>query len=273
MPGFRWGSCPTVCKALEKCFYTVCFDSFFNSPTSVKKIFEKNTNGIRTVRSNRKQLPKMTDDKKIKRGDSTFFFSNKLVVYKWIDSWSVLLLLTALKDLIDLPTVQWREKGSKLKSAVTCLKIVKLYSDRMGVVDVMDQSMTSHRLKRKSSVPFYLRIFFGLIGIPWVNSYNIKNDDKLTLLAVPKNLIQWHQGRKRAVPLSQPYKRKIQCSFSNCDGSRLPEFQHTKNRCIYCASNGKENKTYITCMTWEVPVCLVLKIIYQKLWKTTAKLN
>ena len=60
----------------EKSFCIVYFDNVFNSPTLVKKLFEKSIYAIGTVRSNRKQMPKMTDDKKMKRGDSEFLFSN-----------------------------------------------------------------------------------------------------------------------------------------------------------------------------------------------------
>ena len=39
-------------KLFEKYFYSVYFDNFFNSPTLVKKLFEKNIYAIGTVRSN-----------------------------------------------------------------------------------------------------------------------------------------------------------------------------------------------------------------------------
>ena len=68
-----------------------------------------------------------------------------------------------------------------------------------------------------SSVRFYLRIFFDLIDIACVNSYliyNMKHPNKLSLLnykiIVAKNLVQYHQGWKRAIPMSRPCKRKNQ---------------------------------------------------------------
>ena len=81
----------------------------------------------------------------------------------------------------------------------------------------MDQRAAAYRQDRKSSVRFYLRIFFDLMDITCVNSYliyNMKHPNKLSLLdykiVVKKNLIQHHQGRKRAVPMSRPSKRKNQ---------------------------------------------------------------
>ena len=114
-------------------------------------------------------------------------------------------------------SVQRKEKGSKTKSLVFCLKVVNLYNSGMGGVDLMDQHTVAYLLDRKSSVIFYLRIIFDLIDIACVNSYliyNMKHPNKLSLLdykiVVKKNLIQYHQGRKRAVPMSRPSKRKNQ---------------------------------------------------------------
>ena len=83
--------------------------------------------------------------------------------------------------------------------------------------DLMDQCLAAYRLDQKSSVRFYLRIFFDLADIAFVISYliyNMKHLNKLSLLdykiVVAKNLIQCDQARKREVPLSRPYKRQNQ---------------------------------------------------------------
>ena len=68
----------------------------------------------------------------------------------------------------------------------------------MGGVDLMDQRTAAYQLDRKSSVTFYLRIFFDLLYIACVNSfllYNMNHPRQLTLLdnkiVIAKNLIQW----------------------------------------------------------------------------------
>ena len=66
-----------------------------------------------------------------------------------------------------------REKGSKTKSSVPCPKVAKLCNSSMGGVEVMDQRTAAYRMDRKSSVMFYLRIFFDLMDIACVNSYFI----------------------------------------------------------------------------------------------------
>ena len=106
-------------------------------------------------------MPKMIDDKQMKRGDCEFLFSGNTMACKWMDNQSMLLLSSALEGMNDILSIQGRE----------------------------------------SSVTFYLCIFFDLMDIVCVNSYliyNMKYNNKLSLLdykiVVAKNLIQYHQG-------------------------------------------------------------------------------
>ena len=119
--------------------------------------------------------------------------------------------------MTEILSVQRREKGSKTKSLVPCSKVVKLYDSGMGRFNLMDQRTAAFPLDRKSSVRFYLRIFFDLMDIKCVNSYliyNMKHLNKLSLLnyksVVTKNLIQYHQGRKRAVSMTRSSNRTNQ---------------------------------------------------------------
>ena len=183
-------------KDLEQSFCTVYFDNFFNSPKLIEKHFHKGIYDIGTVRANRKQIPKMIDEKQMERGDSEFLFSGNTMVCKWMDNRSVLLLSSSLEEMNDVLSVQRKEKGSKTKSLVSCPKVVKLYNSGMGGVDLMDQRTAAYRLDRNSPVRFYLRIFFDLMDIPCVNSYliyNMRHPNKLSFLdyeiAVAKNLI------------------------------------------------------------------------------------
>ena len=139
---------------------------------------------------------------------------------------------------IDILSVQMRERGSKTKSFVPCPKVVKFYNSSMGGVDLMDQCTAAYRLHRNSSVRFYLRIFFDLMNIAFVNSYliyNMKHPHKLSFLnykiVVAKTLIQYHQGQKRAVPMSRPSKRKNQSELIDNHGRHLPDYQKMGKRC------------------------------------------
>ena len=85
-------------KDLEQLFCTAYFDNFFNSPKLIEKLFQKGIYGIGTVRANRKQMPKMIDDKQMKRGDCEFLFSGNTMACKWMDNRSVLLLYLPSKE-------------------------------------------------------------------------------------------------------------------------------------------------------------------------------
>ena len=61
-------------KDLEGSFCTVYFENFFNSPILIEKLFDKNIYAIGAVRKNRKQMPKMLEDKKMKRDDCEFLY-------------------------------------------------------------------------------------------------------------------------------------------------------------------------------------------------------
>ena len=176
----------------------------------------------------------MIDHKQMKTGDCEF--SGNKMACKRVDNRSVLLLSSALKGINDILSVQRREKSSKTKSLVSCPKVVKLQNSNMGGVALMDQRPAVYHLDRKSSVRFYLRIFFDLMDIVCVNSYliyNMKYPNKLFLLdyksVVIKNLIQYHQGRKRTVPLLGLSKRKNQPEFMDNHG-HLPDYQAMQKR-------------------------------------------
>ena len=79
-------------KDLERSFCTVYFDNFFNSPKLIEKLFQKSIYGIGTVQANRKQMPKMIEDKQFKRGDCEFNFSGNTMACKLMDNQSVLFL-------------------------------------------------------------------------------------------------------------------------------------------------------------------------------------
>ena len=81
--------------------------------------------------------------------------------------------------------VQRRVKRSAAKVSVSCLDMIKFYNKRIGKVDLVDQRTAAYYLDRKSSIRFYLRIFFDLVDVACVNSYiasNILHPDDLTIL-------------------------------------------------------------------------------------------
>ena len=139
--------------------------------------------------------------------------SGNTMACKWTDNWSVLLLSSPLEGMNDQFRGEKRVQRPSLRFLV--LRLSRLYNSGMGGVDLMNQCFVAYRLDRKSSVRFYLRIFFKLMDIACVNGcpiYHMKHPNKLSLLdykiVVAKHLIQYHQ--KKTVPMSRPSKRKNQ---------------------------------------------------------------
>ena len=83
-------------KDLVRSFCTVYFDNLFTSSNLIEKLIQKRIYGIGTVWANWKQMPKMIDNKQMKREDCTFLFPGNTMACKWMDNRSVLLLSSAL---------------------------------------------------------------------------------------------------------------------------------------------------------------------------------
>ena len=176
---------------------------------------------------------------------------------KWMGIRSVLLLSSALEGMNEILSVQRREKGSKMKSSVPCPTFFKLYNCGKGGVDLMDQHTAAYRLDGKSSVRFYLHIFFDLMDIACVNSYityKMKHPNHLSVpyfeIFVAKNLVQYHQGRKRIVPMSRQPKRKNQ-----------PELIDNHSHIL---SKGK--KLFPKASNWGLYIIYALYIFAKTLW-------
>ena len=164
---------------------TVYFDNFFNSPSLIVKLFEKGLYGIGTARKDRKGMPEMPNDKKMCRGDFEYQYSDKVGCCKWKDSRAVTMLFSNVQGMESTSNVLRRQKGSASKMQVACPDVIKTYNKGMGGVDLMDQRAAAYRLDRKSSVRFYLRIFFDMMDVGCANSfiaYNMMHPNHLIYL-------------------------------------------------------------------------------------------
>ena len=161
-----------MCKALEKCYCIVYFDNFFNSPLLISKLFKKRIYGVGTAQSNRRGMPALPSDKEMKRGDSDYQFSTDVGCCKWMDNRSVVMLCSNIEGMQTKSSIQRRAKGSGIKVSISYPDVIKFYNKDMCEVDLVDQRNTAYHLDWKSSIIFYLRIFFDLMDVACGNSYN-----------------------------------------------------------------------------------------------------
>ena len=186
-----------IYKVLEKSHYTVYFDNFFNGPLLILKLFKKDIYGVETAQSNRRGMPALPSDKKMKRGDSEYQFSTDVGFSKWMDNWSVVVLFSNIEGM--------QTKSRVYQQSFLDFLIIIFYNKGMGRVDLVDQRTAAYHPDRKPSIRFYLRIFFDLMDVAYINSYiafSMLHTDDLTLLnfkiAVATHMIGPYTSRKKA---------------------------------------------------------------------------
>ena len=88
------------------------FDNFFNSHSSlIVKLYERGLYGIGTARKGRKGMLEMFVDRKMKRGDFEYFYSDKVAWCKWLDRRSVTMLFSNVERMATTSTFPRRQKG------------------------------------------------------------------------------------------------------------------------------------------------------------------
>ena len=151
----------------------------------------------------------------MKRGDCEFLFSGNTMACKWMDNRSVLLL--PWKEWMTYYQVRGEKRVQRTSLWFLVLRLSR-FTIAAWVELILWTSILPHIFCMESHLLDFTSAFsLILIDISFVNSYliyNMKHPSKLFLLdykiVIAKNLIQYHQGRKRAVPMSRPSKRKNQ---------------------------------------------------------------
>jgi len=135
-------------RLLENYYYkghTVFMDRFYTSPALLNALWDKNTNGVGTVMSNRKGLPKDVLKEKLQKGEMTYAKQGCLMCIKWKDTRDVLVLSTA--HSADMKQVSVRSKtGPILKFKPNA--IIDYNINKTGV-DHGDQMVSYYPFQRK----------------------------------------------------------------------------------------------------------------------------
>lgn len=244
----------------------VYIDNFFNSPLLQFELIGRNTKSCGTVRTNRKNLPKNAPaDKGMKRGDIFTTSFNGISYVKWMDNKGVHLLTNFIPPM-EKDTVKRRKAGSGQKIDVPCPLSVIKYNKNMGGVDLMDQRKVAYEVDRRSTIKYYLRLFFDLMDIAVNNAYTVYTKLHIShrvegvLLTslqfrqvVARSLINDFSVRQRALPTS------VTSATRRSLKRPLPTHQMEKSdlrkRCVYCAKDKKENRTNNVCVSCNIHLC------------------
>jgi hypothetical protein len=76
----------TMCEPLLDKGHTLYLDNWYSSPDLYRRLTERKTNVIGTVRPNRRDMPQDISKTKLKRGDHEIWSANNILCVKWKDN-------------------------------------------------------------------------------------------------------------------------------------------------------------------------------------------
>ena len=164
-------------------------------------------------------MSKMSVDRKMKRGDFEYLYSHNVACCKWLDRHSVTMLFSNAEGIATTSTVPHRQKGSASNIQVSCPDVIKMYNKGMVDVDLIDQRAAAYHLDRKSTLGFYLHIFFDLMDVVCANSfivYNLMHPNDLTMLDFKKVVSTYltgiHKSKKSTTRWENRFQKKVSLS-------------------------------------------------------------
>lgn len=255
----------TLAKDLLNQGYTLTTDNFYTSPELAEVLIKKKTDIYGTMRANRKDLPAMLKEKKLKKGEIISFQKGKMNVLKWQDKKPICLLST----IHGADTVEISAKKEKQNKP----HVVLDYNLSMGGVDLADQCLSYYRSTRNQQRKYYKKIFRHLIDQAVWNSCVLfkKNGGSMShanfRMQLIENLIQL-AGIQKNVPTGG-VKMRASENISRLTGRHFPTYVESSNsakkyhvrKCVVCASkindNGKRvrKETRFQCEDCNVGLC------------------
>lgn len=225
--------------------YTLITDNFYTCPDLAELLIKEKTDLYGTMRANRKGLPNIIKNKKMKKGEIIGFQKGKICVLKWQDK----------KPLCMLSTVHSTD-SAEVTSKGKCQKkpiVVIDYNKSMGGVDLSDQCLSYYRITRDRQRKYYKKIFRHLLDQAVWNSYVIfkKNGGNLTHVEFRFKLIERlieDSGEKKSVSYGGPAQKSSE-NVTRLTGRHFPSFvansksrrMHPVRKCVVCAGKTNEN--------------------------------
>ena len=258
---FRFKCSTRLMSSPERYLLSRVFRYFFNNPFLIQKLHDNGLYGLGTARSNRINITQMKKDKKMKQRNYECRFYNHIACIRWYDNKSVMLLGSQLGEITSTSTVHRRLNGSSSQISANYPNGITLYNSKMGGVDLMDQLKSAYQLGGRSKFWFCLRLFFALFDVALVNSFIVHMENKdLTLkkfkICIALKLIASFVSRKLSGENHCPSKRTKAQRPGPISPSHLQIFLETRRRCTVCSKAGKENRTFVTCSSCDVVLCL-----------------
>ena len=241
-------------NGLSGCYRTVVADNFFTGISLAKRLLEKETYLIGTMRSNRAGSGHDVVQKKLKRGE-VYGQQNEIGIklIKWKDKRDVLMISTKPSHSA---TVVNTGKINKLNERIVKPQVVLDYNEGRQGTDLSDQLSTYHTCLRRS-VKWYRKVAFELIfGTAVVNSYLIYNE---TYASSNIQILQFRESLARSLLLGMPTEklkpgpRQQLTSHSKrkLGDHKLEEKKGSdrdvRRRCVRCYEKNREQQSREAC--------------------------
>lgn len=159
-------------------------DNFYNSVSLSTHLLSKQTHTTGTLRSNRKENPKIVVQSKLKKGEINWRRFDDVYITKWRDKRDVLTITTAHHPA--LVEVKNRRGESTMKP-----QDVADYNQYMSGVDRLDQMISYYNTTRKT-IRWYKKVLLHLVDVTVWNSYYLykQTHPKVSFLTFRDSLIQ-----------------------------------------------------------------------------------
>jgi len=222
--------------------HSVYIDNFYNSVDLTEYLLDKNTYVTGTLRGNRKGNPSDVVNKKLKKGELTSAYNNKVIcVMKWHDKRDVVIISSEFGDAMH----EYRARSGKI--SVKPESVLK-YNEFMGGVDRSDQLMSYYPCERKT-LRWYAKVALHMFHVIMNNAYilykqqpgkgNVRLIDfrdsvinKLIYNHSPKIVTSTHKSNKQGLHVISSVPRNI-------------KNRPIRKRCVICTKNKKRvEKTY-----------------------------
>ena len=160
-----------MCEPLFNKGHSLYLDNWYMSPDLCKRVSEKGTNIVGTVRANRKNMPADISTIKLKRGEYQAWFCNNILCLKWKDNKDVHFLSSKHETANITTTGKLRRKrGQQPREEIEKPRLALDYQDGMKGVDLQDQVTALFPIMRRT-VKGYRKIFFYLLDICIFNAF------------------------------------------------------------------------------------------------------
>ena len=216
-------------NGLSGCYRTVVADNFCTGISIAKRMLEKETYLIGTMRSNRAGSGHDVVQKKLKRGE-VYGQQNEIGIklIKWKDKRDVLMISTKPSHSA---TVVNTGKINKLNERIMKPQVVLDYNEGRQGTDLSDQLLTYHTCLRRS-VKWYRKVAFELIfGTAVVNSYLIYKE---IYASSNIQILQFRESLVRSLLLGTPTEK-----LEEKEGY----MRNVGRRCAGCYEKGREEQS------------------------------